>query len=449
MATAVDRRDGSQAPDYEVNTELDIHPVHWVGVIGAAVSGAKTASLLAENGIRVLVFEQNHDPFGKVRRGLPFWHDRQQQDEEEKIVAQLSHPNIYVIPNTGIGREIPFETLETLGLSAVVIATGAERDKPSPIAGIETYKGKGFFYQNDYIQQMNDHFADPANRLDDGSVDWQTFPADDDALVQGGGLASVDVAKAIMYIRTAQELQKKGLRADIVDMDKRGIPEVLNEYKISGLEALGIRPCTLLYYMNKERMPMDAQRRWQVSEKLLKRAQGKALFLFEDHQESNGFESDDEGITAMTFTKESKRQKISTKMFVSSLGSVNRIIEGLPADEKGTKYILDDEGVIFQNKSRVFAAGNAATQEGNIIASRNHAIKAADKVTASLSFSEQVQVFAEDIKKTPLPSMGVQQAIRQFTTEHQQRVGYPGNMHDWLNLNGTHSSAAAQSESVS
>ncbi len=47
---------------------------HYVVVFGGAVAGSEAASQLAERGIRVIVFDQNALPYGKIEDGLPLWH---------------------------------------------------------------------------------------------------------------------------------------------------------------------------------------------------------------------------------------------------------------------------------------------------------------------------------------------------------------------------------------
>ena len=74
-----------------------------VAIVGGAVSGAQLAHDLAEAGIAVTVFEKNADPFGKIMRGLPFWHEGQRKREAEIILKQLSHELITVVPNTEVG----------------------------------------------------------------------------------------------------------------------------------------------------------------------------------------------------------------------------------------------------------------------------------------------------------------------------------------------------------
>ena len=73
---------------------------HLVAVIGGATAGAEVAGRLAERGVRVVVFEMNPRPFGKIEDGLPRWHVGLRQKEYETIREKLSRPGVEFVPNT-------------------------------------------------------------------------------------------------------------------------------------------------------------------------------------------------------------------------------------------------------------------------------------------------------------------------------------------------------------
>ena len=108
------------------------------------------AGRLAEHGVRVVVFEMNPRPFGKIEDGLPRWHVGLRQKEYETIRAKLSRPGVEFVPCTKIGRDIPFEAIaREWGFSAVVLANGAWRDRPLPVEGAERYVRKGLISRKD------------------------------------------------------------------------------------------------------------------------------------------------------------------------------------------------------------------------------------------------------------------------------------------------------------
>jgi len=48
-------------------------PYHFVAIVGGAIAGSVAAEILADNGIHVVVIEQNKKPYGKIEDGLPRW----------------------------------------------------------------------------------------------------------------------------------------------------------------------------------------------------------------------------------------------------------------------------------------------------------------------------------------------------------------------------------------
>src|SRR5271169_7256377 len=109
---------------------------HFVAVIGGAVSGSVAAEILADSGIRVAVFDQNTRPYGKIEDGLPRWHVEQRKQEYARIDARMKKPNVYFIPGTRLGRDIPFQELcDNWGFSAVILANGAWRDRGLGVPG--------------------------------------------------------------------------------------------------------------------------------------------------------------------------------------------------------------------------------------------------------------------------------------------------------------------------
>ena len=96
---------------------------HIVAVIGGATAGAEVASRLTEAGHRVVVFEMNPRPFGKIEDGLPRWHEGLRHKEYETIAEKLGHASVDYVPNTKIWRDIAWEAIaREWGFSAVILA---------------------------------------------------------------------------------------------------------------------------------------------------------------------------------------------------------------------------------------------------------------------------------------------------------------------------------------
>ncbi len=167
------------------------HPSHCVAVIGGAVAGAEVAGVLAEGGAEVVVFEQNPRPYGKIEDGLPRWHIALRKKKYEAIGSRLRRPNVHFVPKTGIGADFDFRELtHSWGFSGVVLACGAWRDRLLPLDGADACVDKGLIYQNPFIIWFN--------HMNEAGYEGPTFAFPDGALVVGGGLASIDVVKALM-----------------------------------------------------------------------------------------------------------------------------------------------------------------------------------------------------------------------------------------------------------
>ena len=193
-------------------------PSHCVAVIGGAVAGAEVAGALAQRGVEVVVFEQNARPYGKIEDGLPRWHVALREKEYKTIGSRLTQPGVHFVPLTEVGRDVGFpELCEEWGFSGVVLANGAWRDRPLPVDGADDYVGKGLIYQNPFIIWFNHN--------EDASYDGPVFQPCDGALVVGGGLASIDVAKVLMLETTREMAARAGHRGRPGGAGGEGHPE--------------------------------------------------------------------------------------------------------------------------------------------------------------------------------------------------------------------------------
>src|SRR5579859_4422363 len=129
---------------------------HVVGIVGGAVSGSVAAEILAARGCQVVVFEQNERPYGKIEDGLPRWHKKLRAQEYQKIDERLGRSGIHYVPKTRLGKDIAFDDLaKGWGLSVLLLANGAWRDRPLEVPGVDDYVGKGLVYQNPLIYWFN------------------------------------------------------------------------------------------------------------------------------------------------------------------------------------------------------------------------------------------------------------------------------------------------------
>ncbi len=359
-------------------------PSHVVAVIGGATAGAEIASRLAERGIAVAVFEQNARPYGKIEDGLPRWHVGLRRKEYANIDGKLSTPGVHYVPHTTIGDDIDFRALiDDWGFSAVVMAHGAWRDRPLPIEGADEWVGKGLYYQNPFVIAFN-HAEDP-------SYDGETFPILDDALVVGGGLASVDVAKIHTMTCTLEKLAERGIEADIELLETKGIPKVLESHDLTW-DDLGLAGATIFYRRRIEDMPVmsapegaDEARMEKVyagRKRMLDKAMGKYMFTVEPCSAPEALIVEDDRVVGLVLRRtriENGRVVPTDETYerrgaqvLSSIGSIPEPIEGLPMKGELIDYSDWDFGRV-EGFPTLFAAGNVVTGKGNIVASRKHA----------------------------------------------------------------------------
>jgi NADPH-dependent glutamate synthase beta subunit-like oxidoreductase len=439
---------------------MSTRPAHVVCIFGGAVAGAEAAAQLTSRNIRCVVFDMGLLPWGKIELGLPKWHARQRDQEEEIIDTALSHELVRFVPGVKLGRDLSLAEVLGWGFSAVLLAVGAWRDRPLALPGIEELVGRGFYYQNPFVAWFN-QYHDPAYQ-------GPSFEIHDDAVVIGGGLASIDVVKILMLETTLRALRERGLAADLFTLEKKGIPRTLEALGITW-ERLGLRGCTLYYRRRAQDMPLipvdeepDSARTVQaarIREKMMDNFRSKYLFRFQpcaipvERIEENG------RLTGLRFRRTEIINgrvcelagtdfEVRTPLVISSIGSIPEPLPGIPMNRE--VYRLKDErtGQVegFEN---VFALGNAVTGRGNIRASRLHGREVARWLADEfLQWSGQDRQLLEQAaaasaeKQPPLPedflksrrllSPQEQRAIDERVTWWQRRVGYGGDYRQWV-----------------
>ena len=357
---------------------------HIVAIFGGAVAGSEAASKLTERGIRCIVFEQNPLPYGKLESGLPKWHVKLRDKEEAKIDSKLKHPLVEYVPSMMLGHDIHFDDIVNhWNLSAVLLATGAWKDRPLPIDGIDAFIYKGLVYQNPFVAWFNKNhdpeFSDPRFQVPDG------------AIIIGGGLASIDVAKILMIEIVRLKLKDMGHHVDVLSLEKKGIPILLTELGLS-FKDLNIKGCTLFYRRRLVDMPLsslpdnpskkDYEIAHRVRKKIMDLAQSKYMFNFiECHQPVDKI-SDSQCLTGIIFQKtridgdrwvtiEGSEYCVKSPLVLSAIGSLPEPIKGLPYTGDSFEIVDNDTGQL-KGYENVFALGNAVTGRGNIKESQQH-----------------------------------------------------------------------------
>jgi NADPH-dependent glutamate synthase beta subunit-like oxidoreductase len=367
-------------------------PRHAVAVIGGACSGAEAAEIFAKAGILTVVFEMNARPFGKIEDGLPRWHARQRMKEYVRIGEKLKAEGIVYVPSTTIGQDITFEDLRSWGFSAVVLGCGAWDDRKMGVEGEDEAVGKGLVYQNPFIYWFNHH--------EEASYSGERYDIHDGCLVVGGGLASIDVVKAINLELAAAKLRERGIECDVCEMEHKGLAKSLEAHGLT-MDDLGLKGCTLVYRRSAAEMPVaqykpgaDEESRKKteaVREKLMGLTQTKYLNHFSPNTLPKEILFDDDGnVCGLRVIKtrtegrkvielEGTEHVMETTQIYSSIGSVPRPIGGLPM--RGDFYEYDDWDLgKVKDMPEVFGVGNVVTGQGNIAISRKHAKKVSDVV---------------------------------------------------------------------
>ena len=434
---------------------------HFIAIFGGSVAGSEAAWQLAQRGFRVVVFEQNDLPYGKIEDGLPKWHVKLRDNEERKINEKISHQNIHYVPGVRLGEEVDFQELvDNWGFTAVLIATGAWKDRPLPIEGIDEYVDKGLVYQNPFIFWYN-HFHEP-------KYSGQQYEVKDNAIVVGGGLASIDVVKALMFVTVENALRDRGIETNLFDLE-RGIPKILEQHNLS-LEDLGVKPCTLYYRRRDADMPLSTvtkdspeniEKAERVTKKILENAQNKFLFKFEgchapvdkivENGQLVGLKFQKTKIEGGKVVPTEEYAEYRTELVISSIGSIPEKVTGMPS-EGSTFKIADDKTCRLDGYENVFMLGNAVTGRGNIKESLEHGREISLEVMdhelhwqeedyenwlrgTEDNIAEQVGHIADHVSRQKFMPDDVIQSILNKTKALQEKAGYNGNYDEWVAQN--------------
>ncbi|MEE2704146.1 MAG: hypothetical protein VX614_09025 [Myxococcota bacterium] len=415
---------------------MSYHP-YAIAVIGGAAAGAEAAGIFSANGILSVVFEQNARPYGKIEDGLPRWHHNLRQKEYRAIDSKLESENVAFVPNTKIGGDLQLKELTNeWGFHAVVLANGAWDDRPLPIEGADAFVGRGLIYQNPFIYWFN-HFRER-------DYQGESYELFDGMAVVGGGLASIDVVKAIQLELTLRALRERGIEQDLVELEVKGIPKQLAKRGLSWPD-LGIGSCTLFYRRRPEDMPLvelpdgaNDKVREKVSnarQRVLKKAQEKYLFEVQPLCAPVGLIVEGDRLVGLRFARtrvENGRVQIGDESFevhaptiVSSIGSVPEPIAGIA--RKGELYAFKDWDLgLLEGYPTLFSVGNVVTGKGNIVASRKHA-----RSVGNHMLEKYLQLGNEVKELEPLSADDSRKLLGRVRAQ-QQRVGFSGEYRAWI-----------------
>lgn len=401
-----------------------------IAVVGGAVAGSEAAALAVEAGAQVVVIERNPRPYGKIEEGLPRWHSKLREQEYKRIDANLNQAGVRFVPETGIGEDIGFEALRRAGFTAVVLATGAWRDRRLPLEGIDAFLGKGFEYQNSFVQRFN------RNELP---------PIPEGGLVVGGGLASIDVVKIMSLETHAAALRALGHDVDAEALEHRGIPAWCEK---AGVDIPDVRRPTLAYRRRVRDMslsPLESnadeatrEKAARARQKILDRVMSRYLVEVETLASPTRTLAEDGRLVGLAFRRNAiedgrvvgtdEEFEIRSGLTVSSIGSLPELIDGIPM--KGELYdFVDEETGALRDRAGVFGLGNTLTGRGNIRHSRKNASEVGERLIADMTTDEFHAAVREAAKATVdsalrYPAASDASSVDAFVRQRWDKTGY-------------------------
>src|SRR5579885_678858 len=434
---------------------------HVVAVIGGATAGSEVAHILAQRGALVAVIEQNPRPYGKIEDGLPRWHVKQRKDEYEEINSRLCHPNIEFVPLTRLGRDIKCDDLaHHWGLSAVVLANGAWRDRPFPVEGADQFIDRGLNYQNPLIYWFN-HYPEQ-------NYQGQRYELAPGAIVVGGGLASIDVVKVLQIEVTLKALAARNIAEDMVKLEREGLEPVLKEHGLAWGD-LGVAPCRLFYRCRVLDMPLSdippdanpkrAEALRAARAKILEKAQRKFLFQFQELRAPTGLIEHGGRLVGLRLSRTEvvdgqariipgTEEEVRGPFVVSSIGSIPERIPDIPQQGEVYRFVDAKAGLPMDGQTAVFAAGNVLTGKGNIKDSLDSGTEIGTRVAESyLGLSEerlplaeverhrahqQGETVASAVAARPPLSAEAVARLRERIRAIQRARGYDGDYRAWI-----------------
>ena len=164
-----------------------------VAVIGAGPAGIYASDILTKSDadVRVDIIERDPTPFGLIRYGVAPDHPRI-KEIVKALKRVLSHDEIRFIGNVSYGTDLKFDDLK-LFYDAVIFATGASKDRPMGLPGVDL---RGSYGAADFVSWYDGHPESPR--------DWDFQPHAEQVAVLGVGNVGLDVAR--MLAKKADEL---------------------------------------------------------------------------------------------------------------------------------------------------------------------------------------------------------------------------------------------------
>ncbi len=179
------------------------HTGKRIAVIGAGPSGLSAANYLAIAGHGVTVFENQPEPGGMMRYGIPEY--RMPKATLDKEIALIEALGVNIVCNRGLGTHLNLEELKR-DFDAVYLAIGSWRATP---LGVDGDNGEGVELGIDYLRHV---------------TKGNDAPVGDTVIVIGGGNTAIDCARAALrkgakevkrvYRRTQDEMPAQSIEVE-------------------------------------------------------------------------------------------------------------------------------------------------------------------------------------------------------------------------------------------
>jgi len=444
-------------------TRID-EPSHVVAVVGGSSAGSTVAEVLADHGCRVVVFDQNPRPYGKIEDGLPRWHSKHRNREYGEIDVRLDRTEVTFVPSTRLGEDVDFADLAGgWGFSAVVLANGAWKDRALAIPGADPIPEQGLVYQNPLIHWFN--------HKDEPDYDGPRYEIPDGTVVVGGGLASIDVMKIVQIELYQRALRRMGFHVSMLEMEKKGIPRVCLERGIVDPWSLGVTGGLLVYRRRVEDMPLTSlpanasdkakARLPTIRKKVLDKVMKKFLFRFQPQRVPTELVVRRGRVTGIRIQAtelidgrpapvDGSEETVTTRLVISSIGSIPEPLPGIEMD--GIYYRFEDwETGRYAPLPNVFAAGNVITGQGNIKVSNKHGRHVGEHLAETYllgdggerdisdgtargrdNASKHASMVAEVLAGTPKLSPEEATGVLARAEARGREVGYDGDYVSWI-----------------
>ena len=430
-----------------------------VAIIGGGISGSEAALQLSLRGISSILFEQHTLPYGKIEEGLPKWHIKLRDQEERKINQKLKRANIHFVPNTRLAKDISLKEILVWGVNAALLTIGAGKDRRLQLPGIDDFIGKGLYYQNELVSWFN-HKHEPEFQGPECQIT-------DNALVVGGGLASLDVVKILMLETVLEALNGMGIEMDLFTLEREGLPVIFRKLNLS-LSKLGLKGCSLYYRRRISDMPLSPmpenagpQRKekiYQLRERIVENYRQKYLFRIHPCYSPIEYITEDQVLKGLVFQineyqngnwhRSKKHKRVLSPLVISSIGSIPEPLPELPLEEN-LLAIEDPHTGRLSGFDNVFVMGNAVTGRGNIRESLLHSREITKRIMDG-HFQDEEGEFEKWIKleeaqstqmiEKLIPKLQQEKPLSQIKRDSildrvknlQDKQGYRGEYDSWI-----------------